>query len=251
MSSGVCRAVVFLTVAALAAASEVKPAFWKGTPLDAHVEKMRSSCEASDTIACFQFKAFSFLDSVLKGGYFQFSDIEVSRNNHQLSETTARSEDSIEAGVEDFLKTHDVTFKVPQLGDVKVDSRSLDNEEINLKLNFGDDDEFEGRRKKFKIKKHKVKKILIPIVVFLLLKAMTLVPLAIGILGLKAWNGLQLAFFSFVISAGLAIFQLFQKLAADGAHAHISTAGWEPSAHIIAKRSADAAQMLAYGAYRN
>ncbi|CAH1966047.1 unnamed protein product [Acanthoscelides obtectus] len=122
---------------------------------------------------------------------------------------------------------------------------------MNLKVNFGDDNEVEGRRKKFKIKKHKVKKILIPIVVFLVLKAMTLVPLAIGILGLKAWNGLQLAFFSFVISAGLAIFQLFQKLAADGAHAHIATAGWEPTAHIVAKRSLDAAQLLAYGAYTN
>jgi len=51
--------------------------------------------------------------------------------------------------------------------------------------------------------------------VFVLLKAMTLIPLAIGVLGLKAWNALQLSFFSFVISVALAIFQLCKKIAAD------------------------------------
>lgn len=48
--------------------------------------------------------------------------------------------------------------------------------------------------------------------VFVLLKAMTLIPLALGVLGLKAWNALQLSFFSFVISTAMAIFQLCKKV---------------------------------------
>lgn len=61
-------------------------------------------------------------------------------------------------------------------------------------------------------RKSKLKKIVIPIMVFVLLKAMTLIPLALGVLGLKAWNALQLSFFSFVISTAMAIFQLCKKV---------------------------------------
>lgn len=45
--------------------------FWKGTALDKAVEKMRSSCDENDTIACFQYKAFTFLDNLLKGNLFK------------------------------------------------------------------------------------------------------------------------------------------------------------------------------------
>jgi len=55
---------------------------------------------------------------------------------------------------------------------------------------------------------------------------MTLIPLAIGVLGLKAWNALQLSFFSFIVSVGMAIFQLCKKIAAD-THAAPIAHGWE------------------------
>jgi hypothetical protein len=104
---------------------------------------------------------------------------------------------------------------------------------------------FSARRRK----KSKLKKILIPIAVFLLLKALTLIPLFIGILGIKAWNALQLSFGSFVLSFALAIFQLCRKLVGESAPpqpivAHSS--GWE------SQRSFDTgfdAQNLAYSAY--
>lgn len=122
-------------------------------------------------------------------------------------------------------------------------------------------------------KKHKIRKILVPIMIFILLKAMTLVPLAIGVLGLKAWNALQLSFFSFIISIALAIFQLCKKIASDSAAPAVHAAGpWEYSAaHYAAARnfllgdeelapevasaespavpSEGAAQNLAYSAY--
>jgi hypothetical protein len=104
---------------------------------------------------------------------------------------------------------------------------------------------FPARRRK----KHKLKKILIPIAVFLLLKALTLIPLFIGILGIKAWNALQLSFGSFVLSFALAIFQLCKKLAGDSAPPQTIVA--HPSGYD-SRRSFDTgfeAQNLAYSAY--
>lgn len=91
--------------------------------------------------------------------------------------------------------------------------------------------------------------------VFVLLKAMTLIPLAIGVLGLKAWNALQLSFFSFVISVALAIFQLCKKIAADASTAQVATHGpWDnyQAAHYQARSEPEGltpnldAQELAY-----
>lgn len=106
-------------------------------------------------------------------------------------------------------------------------------------------------------RKHKIKKIISPIVVFFLLKAITVVPLTIGFLLLKAWNALQLSVFSFVISAGLAIFQLCKKIAENNAAAHIAAHGpWEATAHHAAARNLEIndvadneAQQMAYSAY--
>lgn len=90
---------------------------------------------------------------------------------------------------------------------VTISSRNLDNDEIDFKVKFAG-----GASES---RKSKLKKIAIPILTFVLLKAITLVPLGLGILGIKAFNALQLSFFSFVISVGLATFQLCRKVSAD------------------------------------
>jgi hypothetical protein len=101
----------------------------------------------------------------------------------------------------------------------------------------------------FTARKSKLRRIFIPILVFLLLKIITLVPFFIGALGLKAWNALQLSFFSFVISVALAVFQLCKKIADSSppqivAHGHL-----EPSsAQYSAARSSDS-HTLAYRSY--
>lgn len=97
-----------------------------------------------------------------------------------------------------------------------------------------------------------MKKIVVPILVFVLLKAMTLVPLALGILGLKAWNALQLSFFSFIVAVGLAIFQLCKKIASEHAPPQISAhPPWEAAHYAAARALADSeeAQKLAYSAH--
>lgn len=98
-------------------------------------------------------------------------------------------------------------------------------------------------------RKSKLKKIAIPLMVFVLLKAMTLIPLALGVLGLKAWNALQLSFFSFVISVALAIFQLCKKIATDNHHPHITHAPWEAARYLQEDEPKDESQDLAYNAY--
>lgn len=97
-------------------------------------------------------------------------------------------------------------------------------------------------------KRHKLKKILMPIMVFVMLKALTLIPLAIGVLGLKAWNALQLSFFSFVISIGLAIFQLVRKASESPPSLTTHDAGiyGAPPAHY-ARSIQEHAHQLAYG----
>lgn len=52
-------------------APQQKTEFWKGTALDSTVEKLKHSCAEQNSFACFQFKAFSFVDSVLHGGYLK------------------------------------------------------------------------------------------------------------------------------------------------------------------------------------
>lgn len=62
---------VFNCVVLLVSVTSADQEFWKGTALDKAVEKMRSSCDEHDTIACFQYKAFIFLDNLLKGNLFK------------------------------------------------------------------------------------------------------------------------------------------------------------------------------------
>lgn len=63
-------------------------------------------------------------------------NVAVTRNGYE-NEVGRSGGDSLEDAVETFVKSNDVTFKVPYVGDVTVDSRKLDDDEVNLKLNFG------------------------------------------------------------------------------------------------------------------
>lgn len=64
------------------------------------------------------------------------NNVAVTRNGYE-NEVGRSGGDSFEDAVETFVKSNDVTFKVPYVGDVTVDSRKLDDDEVNLKLNFG------------------------------------------------------------------------------------------------------------------
>lgn len=61
----------------------------------------------------------------------------MTRNSYSLNDVTSRGEDSIEDHIEDYLKTHDATFKLP-IFDTKIElgARNLDNGELDLKVNF-------------------------------------------------------------------------------------------------------------------
>nr|XP_040229099.2 uncharacterized protein LOC120953334 [Anopheles coluzzii] len=220
-----------LLASSLAAASPAnKPAFWKGTPMDGMVEEMRSLCSSeNDSVACTKFKIMNFLDTVFKKDNFQISDdVEVRSNGALVSE--GRAPTGLVEQIENYVRSHDVTFKMPIAGArVTVSPRNLEQDELNVTFNFP-----AGSGRGIEARKSKLKKIVIPIMVFILLKAMTLIPMALGVLGLKAWNSLQLSFFSFVVSVGLAIFQLCKKLAADSHHPHIAAHGpWDAGRSFV------------------
>ncbi|KAJ8969489.1 hypothetical protein NQ317_013079, partial [Molorchus minor] len=131
---------LLLGLAILASTADVQSAFWVGTPLNNAVEKMRSDCEADNTVACLQYKAFWFLDTVLQGNYFQLpGQIKVTRNDYQFNNAIGRSENTLENGIEEFVKSYDFRFNLPYIGSVMVDSRNLDNEEYKIKLKLSDD----------------------------------------------------------------------------------------------------------------
>lgn len=135
-------------------------------------------------------------------------DVEVRHNGYSNNDVSGRSDAGIFETIENYVQSHDVTFGFPIAGaKVTVSPRNINDEELNLKIKFTN----EGRSVA-EARKSKLKKIFIPILVFVLLKAITLIPLALGVLGLKAWNSLQLSFFSFIVSVALAIFQLCKKV---------------------------------------
>ncbi|ETN62933.1 osiris 19 [Anopheles darlingi] len=242
-------AVVVVVSGMVAANPANKPAFWKGTPMDGMVEEMRSLCSSeNDSVACTKFKIMNFLDTIFKKDNFQISnDVEVRSNGAVTND--ARGATGVLDQVENYLRSHDVTFKMP-IADAKVtvSQRNLQNDEMSVTFNFPSSS---TGRSAVEARKSKLKKIVIPIMVFILLKAMTLIPMALGVLGLKAWNSLQLSFFSFVVSVGLAIFQLCKKLAADSHHPHIAAHGpWDAGRSFAnVEQPAYEGQDMAYNAY--
>ncbi|XP_046973068.1 uncharacterized protein LOC124539764 isoform X2 [Vanessa cardui] len=243
---------LFVVLFGAAMGQPSKQSFWKGTSMDGMVEEMRSGCvEGSDPTACIKYKVMSLLDSIFKKDTFQITDdVEVSKNGAG-NEATGRSTGDFMDSIENYIQSHDVTFALP-IADTKitVSPRNLDSDELSLNIKFNK----EGARSVGEARKAKLKKIIVPILVFVLLKAMTLIPLAIGVLGLKAWNALQLSFFSFVVSVALAIFQLCKKIAADNSHPQIAAHGPWDAAYAATRHRRDAepqelAQELAYNAY--
>ncbi|XP_066581924.1 uncharacterized protein [Prorops nasuta] len=240
-----------LLLAALVAGQPAKNEFWKGTAMDHMVDQTKVECaQKNDEISCMKFKVLNLLDQIFRKDSFKVSEtVEVTRNSYPVEEVSARSEGSFLETIQYYLTSHDVTFKLPFDSSVKVSSRNLEDDELSFNVKFG-----EGRAVE-EARKSKLKKVIIPILVFVLLKAMTLIPLAIGILGLKAWNALQLSFFSFVVSVGLAIFQLCKKIAADSHAAPLAAHGpWEYQAAQYRSfqendQPAQYAQDLAYTAY--
>ncbi|CAG9817453.1 unnamed protein product [Phaedon cochleariae] len=163
-------------------------------------------------------------------------DVETIGLNN-IGETSARPEKSLEETVEDYVKENEVSFELPFVGSkITMGARNLDKDELNFKLNFGRGSEVEAR------KKSKIKKAFIPILIFILVKAMILIPLALAILGFKTWNAIQLAFVSFVTSAALAIWKICTKVSHDH-HPAIIHGGWDP--HL----DRTDAQQLAYSGY--
>ncbi|CAB3367745.1 Hypothetical predicted protein [Cloeon dipterum] len=108
-------------------------------------------------------------------------------------------EEDFLSGLQKYVKESDVEVTVPEGMSIlsgtqfSFSPRNIDQDELSMTVKLPASAEAKSVGE---ARKGKLKKIIIPILVFVLLKAMTLVPLAIGVLGLKAWNALQLSFFS-------------------------------------------------------
>ncbi|XP_013100093.2 uncharacterized protein LOC106082249 isoform X1 [Stomoxys calcitrans] len=225
------------------------------------IDEENAKCESgTDSMACVKVRAMRLVDTVMTKDEFKISNVEVKSNGYQSPASEARSTGNFFDVVEKYLQGHDVTMDLPMAdAKVTVSSRNLANDELNLNVKFAGDGVVEGKGKKGglfkKGKKHRLRKMAMPIMVLILLKAITIIPMAIGILKIKAMNALGLGFFSFIVSVGLAIFQVCKKIAHEHHSAHITAHGpWDgrsvssiPSVEQF--ETIPAAQNLAYNAY--
>ncbi|VEN50392.1 unnamed protein product [Callosobruchus maculatus] len=80
----------------------------------------------------------SFIEGFLEQDNYKVSeDVEVSRNDKPMDEVSQRSLD-LESKVENYVKTHDVTFKLPVGGKITMGARNLDNDELDVTWKFED-----------------------------------------------------------------------------------------------------------------
>ncbi|XP_031617163.1 uncharacterized protein LOC116337025 [Contarinia nasturtii] len=151
----------------------------------------------------------------------------------------ARSTSDILDALTNYVQRNDVSLDLPVADSkITISARNLENDEVDFKVKFNN--------APVESRKSKLKKVAIPILTFILLKVITLVPLGLGILGIKAFNALQLSFFSFVISVGLAVFQLCRKLSDQ----HPTTiAAPDVYTRNFAQEVNEPAQDIAYNAY--
>ncbi|XP_073820283.1 DUF1676 domain-containing protein Osi19 isoform X2 [Musca autumnalis] len=217
------------------------------------IDDENAKCESgSDSMACVKVRAMRFVDTVVNKDAFKINDLEVTANGYQAPAVEGRSSsNSFVDAVENYLKGHDVTMDLPMAdAKVTVSSRNLADDELSLKVKFSGDGVVEGKGKK-----HRLRKMAMPIMVLILLKAITIIPMAIGILKIKALNALGLGFFSFLVSVGLAIFQVCKKIASEHHSAHITAHGPWDGRSVSSISSVEqyetnpAAQTLAYNAY--
>ncbi|XP_054257805.1 uncharacterized protein LOC128982815 [Macrosteles quadrilineatus] len=268
---------VVLLAAAVAAAvvpaTTPQDSLWRGTPMDGVVQDLEAACtDKNDGISCIKYKVLNLIDQALMKDSLQVSEgVSLVKNTDKPEQEPTVEEGESPKGLESrglldtlesYVQSHDMLVRLPRaLGGqtLAVSARNIDDNEIALALRDNPESEAQVEERSRKRRKNKLKKILVPILVFVLLKAMTLIPLAIGVLGLKAWNALQLSFFSFLISISLAMFQLFKKIASDAPPpaAALHAAPWQDYSQYAAARTLLVnsqekdvdGQQLAYNAY--
>ncbi|KQS38494.1 uncharacterized protein LOC6552827 isoform X2 [Drosophila erecta] len=250
---------VIVGVAALVAAGQA--ASGSSEQLQRLIAEEQSKCASGqDSMACIKERAMRFVDNVMSKDSFQVSNLEVRSNGEKtipINEARASSADGFLDAIENYIRGHDVSMDLP-LADAKVtvSARNLVNNQLSLNLQLNGDEGDEGTDVEARGKKHRLRKLAMPILVLILLKAITVIPMAIGILKIKAFNALALGFFSFIVSVGLAIFQLCKKIAHDHHHtAHITAHGpWDGRTFgsvpvPVVEQPQKLAQTLAYQAY--
>ncbi|XP_016970321.1 uncharacterized protein LOC108038114 isoform X2 [Drosophila rhopaloa] len=223
-------------------------------------EEQSKCASGQDSMACIKERAMRFVDNVMSKDSYQVSNLEVRSNGQKttpISEARASSADGFVDAIENYIRGHDVSMDLP-LADAKVtvSARNLASNQLSLNLQLNGDEGDEGTDVEARGKKHRLRKLAMPILVLILLKAITVIPMAIGILKIKAFNALALGFFSFIVSVGLAIFQLCKKIAHDHHHtAHITAHGpWDGRTFgsvpaPVVEQPQKLAQTLAYQAY--
>ncbi|XP_044271484.1 uncharacterized protein LOC123015675 [Tribolium madens] len=158
-----------------------------------------NTCLKDFSVSCAKPKALAWMSYVADKPEIKVTEDLVIVKKKSLEEERGAPEDIFDK-FEDFLQSHDVVAKVPQvlqpggfLGGLV--PRSLQPEEVKVPLAVT------GRSKI-------VKKVIVPFLLGLKFKTAVLVPLALALIALKTWKALTLGLLSLVLTGALLIFKL-------------------------------------------
>ncbi|XP_025836417.1 uncharacterized protein LOC108734494, partial [Agrilus planipennis] len=166
------------------------------------VQDMFNTCIKDFSVGCVKPKAMSWVSNVINQPVIKITEdlLVVKKSNPSLEEEERSNPADIFDKFEDFLQSHDVVAKVPEIlrptGPLaELLPRSFQPTDLSVPMAAT------GRSKM-------VKKILVPFLLGLKFKTAVLVPLALALIALKTWKALTLGLLSLVLTGALVIFRL-------------------------------------------
>lgn len=167
--------------------------FWKGTPMDSVVAELQAGCASDDAVACVKYRVLSVLDHVLRKDSYQVGrrfksatarhsilavshfdcglaapakvteSVSVVRNSYEdtnESSSTGRSEDGgdLVDAANHYLQRHDVKVQLPWGARVSVSPRALDQDKLDISLDFASHDSEEGESHEAEARHRKYRK---------------------------------------------------------------------------------------------
>ncbi|KAL3267847.1 hypothetical protein HHI36_006988 [Cryptolaemus montrouzieri] len=158
------------------------------------------SCLQDLSISCVQPKSMRWMRDVSEKSVIKITDdlVIIKKNDGETEEQRGISEDIVDK-FEDFIQSHELVAKVPQI--LRTDGplgslmpRGFQAEDLKVPLAVT------GRSKL-------VKKVIVPFLLGLKFKTAVLVPLALALIALKTWKALTLGLLSLVLTGALLIFK--------------------------------------------
>ncbi|KAJ8952333.1 hypothetical protein NQ318_017227 [Aromia moschata] len=153
-----------------------------------------NSCVRHFSVTCVKPKALHWLSEVSQSHQIKVTEdlLIVRKDTFAGTESERGLSEDVYDQFEDFLQTHDLVMKAPEI----LRARSFQPDDINVPLAAT------GRSSKL------IKKVILPFLLGLKFKTAVVVPITLALIALKTWKALTLGLLSLVLTGALFIFKL-------------------------------------------